>query len=325
VTVGIFALLVSVAFLLLLSLKLLAVLNAVRWLTSTNAELHHNTLKKLHSQRLLPSRILVRSFRTNRGTFLPYGAMDFRLTRREEFYHARLRHCWRRMCGTALHTRIVALPNLIRLLMTRAATRFFRLVLFRVTRLSLISAVYIVVLSFLGINRIPGGAAHIWLLLLMATAILVAWGLECAVGYASFGDYLAVFRNEIPLRVSPAKRTLVGLHHLIRLAATNVTLGALSVMAIDQAYGLKLPFTNLLPPVPDTPVSLTALIEQFVNCTYFCLTTFTTLGYGDIHPAGLEGRMVSMMIQLQAITLIVLVFSISINNMARRDSGGEGR
>lgn len=50
-------------------------------------------------------------------------------------------------------------------------------------------------------------------------------------------------------------------------------------------------------------------LMSLIECSYFSMTTFFTVGFGDITPANIPGQVIAMMIMFQSFSLVVFVFA----------------
>ncbi|MBK8129610.1 MAG: two pore domain potassium channel family protein [bacterium] len=60
-------------------------------------------------------------------------------------------------------------------------------------------------------------------------------------------------------------------------------------------------------------------LTTILNSLYFCLTTFTTVGYGDIHAESVSGKIACFVLQSMSAILFLVVFAIVIGIVINRE------
>ena len=132
-----------------------------------------------------------------------------------------------------------------------------------------------------------------------------ALAFEFVYSNAVLGGYAVPFHGSSP---HGAPRVLVELDIFLKRVGTALVGGAtLSYVAVLDHGGLigVAPTTH----GPTLWAELINRAEIYFQCWYFTVTSFTTVGFGDISPKNIVGQGTALLIMLQSFCLIVLVFA----------------
>ena len=279
---------VTAGLLLVVLLKAIAVVNAIRWLHSRGpafaAAVAAEPPETVVDQELLYDRF--------EAGFFPFGVKDYRVRRMA-----------RQMQGP--RQLLVGLP-----------LRVFQSTLFNLALLAALACAYLVALAsappvpFLLPGPVHDTVALALALSLIVTTILIA--VEAVYSYAVIGSYGQGFHELRPQRRRP-ERALVREFQVFvgaLLAAHLAGLGAMYL--ISHRFG---GYAKVAVSTPD----LAGVSRQALDCSYYTLATF--VGAGDPEPLTAVGKLASGMVVLQGLAFVVLVlasmFSIVGNGRVR--------
>jgi hypothetical protein len=138
---------------------------------------------------------------------------------------------------------------------------------------------------------------------LVANALL---GFEFICSNLVFGGYALPFHGEDG---HGEPRPLVELRQFLKQVITAMYAGAtLAYVAYINYAALKGDISTIIIGNRYGEVLVNRTVV-YLQCFYFCATTFTTVGYGDIVPANPIGQAIALLIMLQSFCLIVMVFA----------------
>ncbi len=304
---------------LLLFLKILAVYRAIQWISSENAVKFRSARYKKEDD--LSEGQLAELYLDSQADFVPFGAMDHKLTLAEGKYLKLSARTNRSSSPGQVNSKVTengppATKRKASYFLAFWLIRFYRLCIFRVTKLSLIACLSSAVIAFLFDFSRTIPACLFYVPIFMSSIMVVFWGVECAIGYASFGDYLSVFRNQSPLKSCRATRVMSAIRHLGLLIRLNLTQGMLLIYC-TCCYNENA-FAGIRPTSLGHSV-FSRELTTILNSLYFCLTTFTTVGYGDIHAESVSGKIACLVLQSMSAILFLVVFAIVIGIVINRE------
>jgi len=289
--------LLTALLLLCILLKCLAIKNAIRWLNSHGRE-YAKGMGSLFAERQREGRSVepedfYRAFENSEGAFFPYGVKDFKLRRRIE--SPENSKGFKNVLGRVL--------------------KVYRITLFNYPGLSLLMTGYLCV--SVGVRKalecrfVLGQDWHYALIFITALALLmmnILIEVEAAFGYATLGSYARYFHM-----LEPEKWPLTGGSRLILEMQTMLGIAVIIIFtgagASFTSYALFRGFEGGNLPA-EFSHALTDAIQIFLQFVYFALTTFTTVGYGDIYAAYSSGQLVASLMIVQGFGLLTILLSI---------------
>jgi hypothetical protein len=268
--------LITAGLLAVVLLKILAVVNAIRWLhthgPAFSTALAEEPPRTVVDQERLYDRLW--------ADFFPFGVKDYRI---------------RRMARSLRGPRA---------LLVGWPARAFRVVLFNLALLAALTAAYLIVLA--SSPRIPDlvpRPAHDAVALVLALSLIVATiliAIEAVYGYAVLGSYGLGFHELRPERRMP-ERALVREFQVFAgalIAAHLAGVGATYLIAHRFGGYAKIPAS--------TP-NLAQIALHTLDSAYYTLATF--VGTGDPEPLTAPGKMASGLIAAQGLAFLVLVLA----------------
>lgn len=263
---------------LLLCLKLLAIGNAIRWLINQGISYRQYCEKNRPFQ---PSDFFG-AFEQHKANFFPFGFKDYRL---RKFVSEQ------------------------KLGIIRLVAGLFQNVLFRFNRLITMVCLYLLIAA--ATTNAPTFTAIAppkWMLCVLTLLMLIgniALSTEAIVSYTILGNYAVLFHMMTPSdKVWDAAD--LRLNEVRVFAArffASIGSGSVAVFVIHALYESfsKLPKYS--------PSSICNWFQLWFDSLYFTLTTFLTVGYGDILPQNRLGQFIAVLIMIQGFMLIVGVFA----------------
>jgi hypothetical protein len=139
-------------------------------------------------------------------------------------------------------------------------------------------------------------------------------GIEILIGNAIMGKgYSRYFHMDLqrtPHDLSDGKQLVREIAHFSRLVLVAVM--ALSGICLTY-YATRYSFNGILTPIPTDTATFEALSDRcrlFCEFLAFLLTTFATVGYGDVHPTGIISRLLVAGIHLLTMSYILFLLQI---------------
>jgi hypothetical protein len=269
-------------------LKLTAILNAIRWLLNHGRNYRDKYLnKQLPSTRAQYYRALKRC----QGKFFPFGFKDFEL------------HRYIEKTGRYRGLQHICLP----------LARLSQAVLLRFNRLTLVATIYLLISSdLIGIKWFDWpltGEQHLDVSIILVLIILITnifLSVEAIHSYAILGSYAISFHLLSPERDrwSGGTLILVELKVFVQRVVSTICAGSIA------CYVTHLQFRVLTGSIVEpTAFDLLNRLKILLQCIYFTVTTFATVGYGDIQPKNGLGQLVAFLIIAQSFALVIIVFA----------------
>jgi len=103
------------------------------------------------------------------------------------------------------------------------------------------------------------------------------------------------------------------LSHFVRLVA--VTLIAVATICLTYYVTQKV-FCEILTEIPSgrSWSDILNRLKRFVEILSFAVTTFSTVGYGDVHPNGIVSRVIVMAIHCLTLSYILVLLQVLLNS-----------
>jgi len=279
---------ITAGLLVVVLLKILAVVNAIRWLHSHGPEFA-TALADQHPRTAVDQE---RLYDHLGAAFLPFGVKDYRI-----------RRMTRGLRGS-------------RQLLVGWPARIFRATPFNLAVLAGLTAAYLIVLA--SAPRIPhllSRSAHDSVALVLALSLIVATiliAVEAVYSYAVIGSYGQSFHELRPERRQP-DRILVREFQVFAGALIAAHLAGVGAMYfIGHRFG---GYTKIAMPTPDPAQA--AL--QTLDCSYYTLATFA--GAGDPEPLTAAGKVASGLVAVQGLAFLVLVLASMLSIVGNERAG----
>lgn len=259
------------------TLKLIATFRAILWIRK-----HGETYRKeLEKKPELTKSDNYKLFADCSGKFIPFGVKDFRL-----------RQCAERTEKKTIKT---------------YAAWVFQKVFFRLNRLIALTSVYLfLAASSTYLDRfIFFKEWHDWLLYPLAVVVLIINFLpfiEAIYSYAILGSYAVSFHmqtSDVTL-LSELRVFIWKVVATVGSGATAFYVAYIKYGALRGDVGSIYKFNS-----SDWYNSL----RIYGQCVYLTVTTFATVGYGDIVPQYGKGQLIAFLVEAQSFFLIIVVFS----------------
>ena len=181
---------------------------------------------------------------------------------------------------------------------TKIILRIFKY-LFRYQRLLPITCFYTLILSLFVLDRIEYSIISIDIfgltsLFLMLTLVLlnILMIIEAITAYSLFGSYAAFFHAK-----KEPKSYVFSEVSLFFKRLASVILSSTTLCYVGQRF-----FKTF-------SIGLDNRGSVLFDSFYFTITTFFTIGYGDITPENILGKAIALLIMIQGFMLIVIVFA----------------
>ena len=199
----------------------------------------------------------------------------------------------------------------------------FQGALYRFQRFAGIVGIYAIVVSYLSTQFNSMLNINSWLLYMLVVVVLATntlLSVEAVCCYAIFGNYAMSFHMLSP--ENPAwgsgDRLLLELKVIVAKVITTLYCGTVAAFVTRALFnGFQ---GNTLPAV--SHVSLGATFNALFQMAYFTTTTFVTVGFGDITPANICGQLVTLLIEIQAFSIIGVVLA---SMLATKDAIAPGQ
>ena len=234
------------------------------------------------------------------GDFLPFGFKDLRLRRFADSPS-------RSRCG-------------------RLARRFsgcFQRFLFPLPHLNWIAGVTCLSSVTLGISTngdvfAVGPTTSAWLMVALSVLLLtcVLLAIEAIFSLTILGGYAVPFQKLDPHRSAGRSARLLELKTFVRVCANVVVASTTAVFVSASLLGSFAGLPRM------TRVTVLSFTDHLVGSVYFVITTFATVGYGDIHPKRIEGQILTIGITLATFVVVALLLAVVTIAISAGDTDG---
>jgi hypothetical protein len=285
-------------FLAIAILKTVSILQAINWVRRHGA--HY--ISSLRTNPPSGEAKYWQALREANGSWFPFGVKDFLL---RDFI-----------------TRCQAEKAILKRLVGICAAGF-QCALYRFQRFAGIVGIYAIVVAYLSTQFNSMLNINSWLLYVLVVVVLAINALlsvEAVCCYAIFGNYAMSFHMLSPenLAWGSGDRLLLELKVILAKVITTLYCGTVAAFVTHTLFnGFH---GNTLPAVPHG--SLGAIFNTLFQMAYFTTTTFVTVGFGDITPANICGQFVTLLIEIQAFSIIGVVLA---SMLATKDAIAPGQ
>lgn len=268
-----------------LAFKTLQILQSILWLYDTADPI--NSLIKNHDNGSLDNKSYTTKYTSignnfcdkNKGNFFPFGYKDYLIQKAIDYDYN--------------HSRIKFFQNQIKF--------FLRICkyLFRYQRLSPITCFYTLILSSFVLDKIEYSTITIkifgfTLLALILTIVLdnILLTIEAITAYSLFESYAAIFHAK-----KEPKSYILAEISLFFKKLVSAILSSTTLCYVGQCFFKAF------------SIDSNNRFSIFFDSIYFTITTFFTIGYGDITPENIIGKTIALLVMIQGFMLIIIVFA----------------
>ncbi|MBI3247379.1 MAG: two pore domain potassium channel family protein [Deltaproteobacteria bacterium] len=273
---------VSLILLVVALLKIVSIVQAIRWLRSWGrcyaGHLHHNPPPDEPAY--------YAAFEQCGGRHFPFGVKDYRL---------------RRYIGLGRDARGFQRAGV-------GIASLFQATLYRYERLAGLVGLWAVVMTSVrhDAQLLTSPAVHSTLLYTLTNVVLgtnALLSVEAVFSYAILGGYATSFHMLSPR--AGASRLLLELRVAMGRVVTTVFSGAVAAYVAYIAFGALEGKALVARPIQNAWEAT----QAFLQMLYWAMTTFATVGYGDIIPSNGYGQLVAFLIEVQTFAVLAIVFA----------------
>lgn len=270
-------------------LKLLAICNAIRWLGS-DGRLYRELVEKQHPT---SQDGYDKAIEECNGKKSPFGIKDYRL-----------RKFSKRVDGYKALTYLA---------------RFYQAWLFRFNRLIGVTSIYLFITSWLIPTKQVAGSSctncyssYLYWLAVISLGANFLLSIEALYSYAILGSYAVSYHMQAPKEKGLSNE----LELFVFRVFTTILAGATAVhVAYIKCNAISGKITSYQ--LSGSASNLWNCVIIYLQCAYFTVTTFTTVGYGDILPENGAGQLLAFFVEIQSVSLIAIVFASLLASRSR--------
>jgi Ion channel len=277
-------------------LKTVSIVNAIRWLSRRGEDYRLGiTAKRVElakrGKTLTAEHHMLIAEETE-GDFFPFGYKDMRL-----------RHT---------QSRLVLL---------------FHGILGRLERLTAVSALFAVVGLLLAMSHpsllVISRSTYVWLLYtlligLLVCALLIA--IEASYSYATLKGYAEPFHMKKPRAETDGARLLLELRFIVFAAIVTAIAATAGVFVVS--VGLH-GFDGIPQVTAGNADQVAVALDRLLDSLYFVISTFATVGYGDIHAADAAARALVVILETCFFLLVGLsLLTLTLASRGEPDADG---